>query len=54
MELELLQYHKSNAALDLMIGEMRLKRDGVAREVRKCVWFPLIPCPDSVLRMRIR
>ena len=32
MELELLQYHKSNAALDLMIGEMKLKRDGVARE----------------------
>lgn len=33
MELELLQYHKSNAALDLMIGELKLKRDGLAREV---------------------
>ena len=29
MEVELLQYHKSNAALDLMIGELRLKRDGL-------------------------
>ena len=33
MELELLQYHKSNATLDLMIGELRLKRDGMATEV---------------------
>jgi len=33
MELELLQYHKSNAALDLMIGELKLKRDGMQREV---------------------
>jgi WD40 repeat protein len=33
MELELLQYHKSNAALDLMIGELKLKRDGMARDV---------------------
>lgn len=35
MELELLQYHKSNAALDLMIGELKLKRDGMQREVDK-------------------
>lgn len=33
MELELLQYHKSNAALDLMIGELRLKRSGLVSEV---------------------
>jgi len=32
-ELELLQYHKSNAALDLMIGELKLKRDGMARDL---------------------
>lgn len=32
MEGELLQYHKSNAALDLMISELRLKRDGIANE----------------------
>jgi hypothetical protein len=32
-ELELLQYHKSNAALDLMIGELKLKRVGMARDL---------------------
>lgn len=32
MELELLQYHKSNAALDLMIGELRLKKEGMQKE----------------------
>jgi hypothetical protein len=26
------QYHKSNSALDLMIGELRLKMDGMHRE----------------------
>lgn len=35
MEMELFQYHKSNAALDLMIGELRLKRDGMSAEVVK-------------------
>lgn len=29
MELELLQYHKSNAALDLVIGELKLKKAGL-------------------------
>ena len=33
MDLELEQYHKSNAALDLMISELRLKIDGVQREL---------------------
>jgi chromosome segregation ATPase len=32
MDLELEQYHKSNAALDLMIGELKLKIDGIQRE----------------------
>ena len=31
MELE--QYHKSNSALDLMIGELRLKMDGMQKEI---------------------
>ena len=34
MELELLQYHKSNAALDLMISDLKLRRDGMRQEVR--------------------
>ena len=29
MDRELEQYHKSNAALDLMIGELRQKLDGM-------------------------
>merc|ERR1711898_56130 len=33
MDLELEQYHKSNAALDLMIGELRLKLDGMSKEL---------------------
>merc|ERR1712070_352610 len=33
MDQELEQYHKSNAALDLMIGELRLKMDGMQREI---------------------
>ena len=33
MDHELEQYHKSNAALDLMIGELRLKMDGMQREI---------------------
>jgi len=33
MDLELEQYHKSNSALDLMIGELRLKIDGMEREM---------------------
>lgn len=28
------QYHKSNAALDLMIGELRLKVDGMQKELQ--------------------
>ena len=32
MEVELLQYHKSNAALDLMIGELKLKKEGMQRD----------------------
>jgi hypothetical protein len=32
---ELEQYHKSNAALDLMIGELRLKMDGMQREINE-------------------
>jgi hypothetical protein len=32
METELLSYHKSSAALELMVGELRLKRDGLAKE----------------------
>ena len=32
MEFELEQYHKSNAALDLMIGEL-LKIEGMEREI---------------------
>ena len=35
MELELLQYHKSNASLDLMIADLRLRRDGMRQEVRR-------------------
>lgn len=27
------QYHKSNSALDLMIGELRLKVDGMQKEL---------------------
>ena len=33
MDLELEQYHKSNSALDLMIGELRLKMEGMQREI---------------------
>merc|ERR1712097_28298 len=33
MDQELEQYHKSNAALDLMIGELRLKLDGMSKEL---------------------
>ncbi|TYZ60990.1 hypothetical protein PybrP1_005345 [[Pythium] brassicae (nom. inval.)] len=33
MDAELEQYHKSNAALDLMIGELRLKMDGMQTEI---------------------
>lgn len=33
MDLELEQYHKSNSALDLMISELRLKIDGMQREI---------------------
>jgi len=33
MDQELAQYHKSNAALDLMIGELRLKIGGMEREL---------------------
>ena len=33
MDLELEQYHKWNAALDLMIGELRLKLDGMSKEL---------------------
>ena len=32
MEVELLQYHKSNAALDLMIGELKLKKEGMMKD----------------------
>ena len=32
MDMELEQYHKSNAGLDLMIGELRLKMEGMQRE----------------------
>ena len=32
MDQELEQYHKSNAALDLMIGELRLKMEGMQKE----------------------
>lgn len=28
------QYHKSNSALDLMIGELRLKVDGMQKELQ--------------------
>ncbi len=30
--MELLQYHKSNAALDLMIGELKLKKEGMMKD----------------------
>lgn len=30
----LLQYHKSNSALDVMIGELRLKAEGMQKEVK--------------------
>ena len=33
MDQELEQYHKSNAALDLMIGELRLKMEGMQKEM---------------------
>lgn len=33
MELELLQYHKGNAALDLMIRELKLKKSGLQGEL---------------------
>ena len=33
MDMELEQYHKSNSALDLMIGELRLKMDGMQKEI---------------------
>ena len=33
MDLELEQYHKSNSALDLMIGDLRLKMDGMQKEI---------------------
>mmetsp|Transcript_15479 Transcript_15479/g.20078 ORF Transcript_15479/g.20078 Transcript_15479/m.20078 type:complete len:216 (+) Transcript_15479:2395-3042(+) len=33
MDVELSSYHKSNAALELMIGELRLKIDGMQREI---------------------
>ena len=33
MDRELEQYHKSNAALDLMIGELRQKLDGMQRTI---------------------
>ena len=33
MDQELEQYHKSNAALDLMIGELRLKMEGMQVEL---------------------
>ena len=33
MDQELEQYHKSNAALDLMIGELRLKMEGMQQEI---------------------
>ncbi len=35
MDLELEQYHKSNAALDLMIGELRLKLNPERKRVLK-------------------
>lgn len=35
MQVELTQYYKSNAALDLMIGELRLKREGLQLDVDK-------------------
>ena len=35
MDQELEQYHKSNAALDLMIGELRDKLDGMQREIMR-------------------
>merc|ERR1712167_562636 len=35
MDQELQQYHKSNAALDLMIGELKLKMDGMNKETEE-------------------
>ena len=35
MEMELLQYHRANVALDLTISELRLKRNGLSQELMK-------------------
>lgn len=51
MELELLQYHKSNAALLLMISELKLKRNGAQGDLDK-VEAALAAREDSLRTVR--